>query len=453
MHNGMIGKRCRQPGLRPNAWRRRVFFTLKRKDGVSLDKERPGWLKRSFGIKLKRLHRWNAWVILFLAITGVILYLPPLRRYIAPFRVELKLFHIYLGYFSIFLLLLYVPLLAKHVKQIWKRANHFYNLWFVIFLIAGWSVSGVILAFYRYVPAGWSSTALTFHDLFTYVGVPYSTYHAISRSRWLKQIDREERKAAPTEKQEETAAPAAVRKNMPSLSRRKFIRVGVGGILVVAVAPFLYGWLRRAVSISGSALKETAKNDGNHMVPKPDPLPGSLPPKGGGFQGTFRPYTVTAYPSFSSDTWKFTIDGLVDRPMHMNWKAFLKLPRKVQVSDFHCVTGWSVYHVTWEGVPLSHLLKKAGVKSKAKYVKFYSGDGVYTDTLTIKQAHLKDVMVAVLRDGKAIPQDYGGPTRLVVPEMYGYKSVKWLNRIELIDQPWTGFWEKRGYEKDAWYRG
>lgn len=415
--------------------------------------KRQGWLKFPYGIKLKKLHKWNAWVILLLAITGLILYLPPIRRYIAPFRVDLKLFHIYLGYFSIFLLLLYVPLLSKHLKQIWKRTNQRYNLWIVLFIILGWSVSGVILALYRYLPAGWSSTALTFHDLFTYVGIPYAAYHAISRSRWLKKIEREERKAEKQEKAEKTVQPAAFRKKEPSLSRRKFIRLGAGGLLVIAVAPFFYGWLQRLAGFSGASMKNTAKNDGNHMVPAPDPAPASLPPKGGGFQGTFRPYTVTAYPSFSSKTWKFSIDGLVHHPMTFNWNEFLKLPRKVQVSDFHCVTGWSVYHVTWEGVPLSHLLKKAGVHSKAKYVKFHSGDGVYTDTLTIKQAHLDDVMVAVLRDGKPIPQDYGGPTRLVIPEMYGYKSVKWLNKIELIDQPWTGFWEKRGYQKDAWYRG
>jgi len=126
------------------------------------------------------------------------------------------------------------------------------------------------------------------------------------------------------------------------------------------------------------------------------------------------------------------------------------LNRNVQVSDFHCVTGWSVYSVTWEGLKLKDLLKQAGVKSEAKYAKFYSQDGVYTDTLTIDQAMDDDVMVAMLIDGELIENRNGGPVRLIVPRMYAYKSVKWLNRIELIDHEHTGYWEKRGYDKDAW---
>jgi sulfoxide reductase catalytic subunit YedY len=131
---------------------------------------------------------------------------------------------------------------------------------------------------------------------------------------------------------------------------------------------------------------------------------------------------------------------------------FLKLKRKVQVSDFHCVTGWSVYNNTWEGIPLSELLDKAGVDARAKFVEFYSGDKVYTDTLSLEQARMQDVMVAVLHDGKPIPQELGGPVRLIVPKMYTYKSVKWLQSIELLEKDHTGYWEQRGYDNDAWVR-
>jgi sulfoxide reductase catalytic subunit YedY len=159
---------------------------------------------------------------------------------------------------------------------------------------------------------------------------------------------------------------------------------------------------------------------------------------------------VTEIPSFSSDTWKFAISGLVANPQTYSWSQFLEIPRKVQVSDFHCVTGWSVYHVTWEGIPLSQLLDAAKVDGKARFVKFYSGDGVYTDTLTLEQAQMEDVIVAVLMDGKPIPQKLGGPVRLVVPKMYAYKSVKWLQGIELIEREHIGYWEARGYDIDAW---
>ncbi len=62
----------------------------------------------------------------------------------------------------------------------------------------------------------------------------------------------------------------------------------------------------------------------------------------------------------------------------------------------------------------------------------------------------RNVIVAVLHDGKPIPNDLGGPVRLIIPKMYAYKSVKWLNRIELIEEDHIGYWGERGYEHDAW---
>lgn len=96
------------------------------------------------------------------------------------------------------------------------------------------------------------------------------------------------------------------------------------------------------------------------------------------------------------------------------------------------------------GPPLSKLLDMAGVQPGAVMVKFYSGDGVYTDSLTLDQARMDDIMVAVMHDGKPIPNQLGGPVRLVTPQMYAYKSVKWLNRIELINEDYVGYWEQRG---------
>ncbi len=414
-----------------------------------MDKWRS-WLNLPFGKKLVKYHRWNAWLILLLAITGLLLYFPELRGLTARFRVQLKDFHIFLGILSIFVLALYLPLLSKHVRQIWKRTNQRYNLWFVLLLLIGWSVSGIILWQYRSLPDVWSSAALLIHDLFTYIGVPYAIYHAISRSRLLKKLDRESRLANRTIEKEPEARSAISGKRDALVSRRTFIRLGSGLLLALGIGPFFYRWLK---TLSGPSNAQNTKSSINHMMPEPKPLPQSLHPEKGGGDGTYRLYTVTDVPSFTSETWELSVNGLVNKPLTYSWKAFLKLPRKAQVRDFHCVTGWSVYHVTWEGVMLSDLLKASGVTSKAKYVKLYSGDGVYTDSLTLKQAHLEDVMVAVLRDGKPIPQGYGGPARLIVPEMYAYKSVKWLTKIELIDHDYTGYWEQRGYKKDAWYRG
>lgn len=203
------------------------------------------------------------------------------------------------------------------------------------------------------------------------------------------------------------------------------------------------------VTVEEIAADAAAPNGQALLTPAPD----SSPPIGGGSEGGFRIYTVTAIPNFDPDRWTFNVNGLVERPLVWDWPAFAKLARKVQVSDFHCVTGWSVYHATWEGIPLKELLAMAGIGTGATHVKFYSGDGVYTDALTLDQADMDDVMVAALIDGKPIPEDLGGPARLIVPRMYAYKSVKWLQSIELIDRDHIGYWQERGYEVDAWVPG
>ncbi|MEB4792482.1 molybdopterin-dependent oxidoreductase, partial [Paenibacillus chondroitinus] len=250
---------------------------------------------------------------------------------------------------------------------------------------------------------------------------------------------------------ERTAAQAVIAALKASpITRASFLRLAAGLVLVIAVGPAFYRWIKGAFDTGGSSTAEYVAGDGNSMLPPPAPLPDSAAVVGGGAKGNFRIYTVTEIPAFSSETWQFAISGLVDKPAVWNWEEFLKLKRTVQVSNFHCVTGWSIYNCTWEGIPLKQLLAAAGVQSKAKFVKFYSGDKVYTDALSLEQADGDDIMVAVMLDGKPIPQKLGGPVRLIVPQMYAYKSVKWLQAIELIEKEHMGYWEVRGYDNDAW---
>lgn len=429
-----------------------------------------GWLKQSFGKRLNAIHSWNAWILLLLTITGIVLSIGAIRGDLGSFRVTLKQLHIYLGVASILLIALYAPMIRKHWRQIRARRNQRANLVFVLALLAGWAASGVILWQFRHLPPAWNNTALLVHDLLTWVGVPYALYHAISRSRWLKRQQRLEQAAAaaaakppavqppakdPVAATDATAERSAAQAVIAALkespiTRASFLRIFAGLVIVIAVGPAFYRWIKGAFDNGGSATAEYITGDGNSMLPPPAPLPDSAAVVGGGAQGNFRIYTVTEIPAFSSDTWQFAISGLVDNPGVWNWEEFLKLKRTVQVSNFHCVTGWSIYNCTWEGIPLKQLLAAAGVQAKAKYVKFYSGDKVYTDALSLKQAGGDDIMVAVLLDGKPIPQKLGGPVRLIVPQMYAYKSVKWLQGIELIEKEHMGYWEVRGYDNDAW---
>ncbi|UUZ83492.1 molybdopterin-dependent oxidoreductase [Paenibacillus sp. P26] len=403
-------------------------------------KEWKDWLAGvGYGKKLKRLHAWNAWSLVLLTLSGVLLFVPPLRAVLGEGRVWLKQAHIWIGLGSILVALLYLPPLPRHWKQLKEKGSQRANLGWVLLLLAGWIVSGLILWQFRTLPPVWSNGAPLVHDLFTWVGVPYAVYHSISRDRWVKASKR--REAGPTswktqpapsrtkhESVEERSAAQTVidRLKRSPISRATFLRLLFGVLLVFGVGPAFYRWLKSVSDTGGEELARLSAEDGNRMEPPPVPLPESNPPVGGGGQGQFRIYTVTEIPSFSSDNWKFAVSGLVEKEQAWNWQQFNELKRKVQVSDFHCVTGWSVYKVTWEGIPLAALLDLVQVKPQAKYVKFYSGDGVYTDALSLEQARIEDVMVAVLMDGKPIPQRLGGPVRLIVPKMYAYKSVKWL---------------------------
>ena len=121
-----------------------------------------------------------------------------------------------------------------------------------------------------------------------------------------------------------------------------------------------------------------------------------------------------------------------------------------QVSTFHCVTGWTVKNVQWGGVRLAEVLSLAQPKDVAHALEFVSAEKPYDDYLDLRQIALHDVMLAYEMDGKPLSRAHGAPLRLIIPEMYGYKNVKWLSGINLVGRPQDGYWEQRGYDVDAW---
>ena len=167
--------------------------------------------------------------------------------------------------------------------------------------------------------------------------------------------------------------------------------------------------------------------------------------------GRFRIYTVTAdLPSRSPAAYRLKVGGLVDTPLDLSFADLQALPHTNLVKDFQCVTGWRVPAVPWAGVTLSTLLEKAGVQAGARAVLFHSFDGAYTESLTLDQARRPDVIVADSMEGGPVSSIHGGPVRLYVAPMYGYKSCKWLDAIEVSDHVIPGYWEDRGYDVDAW---
>jgi DMSO/TMAO reductase YedYZ molybdopterin-dependent catalytic subunit len=185
------------------------------------------------------------------------------------------------------------------------------------------------------------------------------------------------------------------------------------------------------------------------------PIIGLLPQ---GVRATFpspdtgwRIYSVNPpYPTFDPVSWRLRIDGLVAAPQSYSLGALRALPRAEQVSDFHCVTGWSVPRVHWAGVRFADLLEAARPLPQGRALNFISAEEPYADSLTLAQAMLSDAMLAYEMDGKPLAREHGAPVRLVMPRMYGYKGTKWVRRITLTERPVPGFWEQRNYDQDAW---
>jgi DMSO/TMAO reductase YedYZ molybdopterin-dependent catalytic subunit len=178
----------------------------------------------------------------------------------------------------------------------------------------------------------------------------------------------------------------------------------------------------------------------------PTGLTGLIPAAGG-----FRYYSISGgEPLRTPADYRLTVTGLVDRPSIYTYADLVSMPRTRLVRDFQCVTGWRVPSVSWTGVRLSDLLDSVGVAPAARALTFTSFDGADTESLTLDQARRPDVIVALGMYDKPLTRAHGGPVRLYAAPMYGYKSLKWLSGIALTDQVVPGFWERNGYDVDAW---
>ena len=180
---------------------------------------------------------------------------------------------------------------------------------------------------------------------------------------------------------------------------------------------------------------------------------GRLVPDGlaGAISGGWRIYAINPpWPRFDPSRWRLEVRGEVERPLSLSYADLRALPSEAQDSDFHCVTGWTVGGVHWQGVRLQTLWNLARPTSRARYVNFVSMEQPYVDTLTLRQTTMPQVMLAHTMDGAPLSRAHGAPLRLVIPEMYGYKNVKWLTRLEVVSSLRPGYWEQNGYDVDAW---
>lgn len=154
-------------------------------------------------------------------------------------------------------------------------------------------------------------------------------------------------------------------------------------------------------------------------------------------------------PHVPAEQWVIEVDGLVENPLRIDHVHWVTLPRLHETDDFHCVEGWSVDGVGWEGVSPGVLLREARPLSQAAFVTFHAYGGTYADSLTLAEAFSSEALLADTLDGRPLPPPHGGPIRLVIPSQLGYKNVKWVVRLEVTKQRALGYWEERGYPAEA----
>jgi DMSO/TMAO reductase YedYZ molybdopterin-dependent catalytic subunit len=156
-------------------------------------------------------------------------------------------------------------------------------------------------------------------------------------------------------------------------------------------------------------------------------------------------------PHFDAGKWDFKISGLVDELVRLTWEEFRALLQTEVTSDFHCVTRWSRLDNHWKGVLFTDLLKLVKMKPEARFALLLAEEG-YTANLPLADLLRPDVLFAFEHDGEPLVAEHGGPLRLIVPHLYGWKSVKWVRGFMLLDHDRLGFWERKGYHAygDPW---
>lgn len=158
--------------------------------------------------------------------------------------------------------------------------------------------------------------------------------------------------------------------------------------------------------------------------------------------------TAEQPPDVDADSWTLTISGMVEKTLTLNLQEVRDQGAVETVRDFHCVESWSVPSNEWKGVPVHRILELAHPLPEARYA-VVSSPGGYETSLSLDMLMRSDTLLVWERGGRPLSRAHGHPLRLIVPDLYAYKSVKWVSEIKVVSQEGLGFWESRGYHRGA----
>ncbi|MGD2250996.1 MAG: molybdopterin-dependent oxidoreductase [Candidatus Methanofastidiosia archaeon] len=153
-------------------------------------------------------------------------------------------------------------------------------------------------------------------------------------------------------------------------------------------------------------------------------------------------------PQIDITEYTLVVTGLVDTELVLTYEDIVSFPAVTQITTLYCVTGFQDTG-QWTGVPVKYILEKAGYSENTVSVVFYAPDDDYSSSISLEKALQEDTILAYKMNDVTLPRNHGYPLRLVVPDKWGYKWVKWVVKIELVDYEYEGYWESRGYSNIA----
>jgi DMSO/TMAO reductase YedYZ molybdopterin-dependent catalytic subunit len=154
-------------------------------------------------------------------------------------------------------------------------------------------------------------------------------------------------------------------------------------------------------------------------------------------------------PNIDREDYILEFDGEIENPMKFTLKELKEIQDKEIVVDIHCVTSWSKYDTKWGGISFNKIFDLIKPKPTVNYVEFFCADGGFTTTVPLGKLQAENTILALSYDGLPITEKHGGPVRPIIPDLYFYKSAKWVIKITFLKEDRLGYWERGGYSNKA----
>jgi DMSO/TMAO reductase YedYZ molybdopterin-dependent catalytic subunit len=208
------------------------------------------------------------------------------------------------------------------------------------------------------------------------------------------------------------------------IARRLFLKIAGGVMFMTSITSSVFGFFMKSLPV-----RTVEKNK-------------------------FRFNTSTGFIEWASEKkeeYRLIVDGLVSEPKSFSYADIASIPLVEQVSDFHCVEGWSVMDLKWSGFRFQEIMNRIELRNNATHVLFHSfgitgsspgGQSHYIESFPLSELLDPDreILLAHTLNNRPLPEDNGGPLRLIAPYDLGYKSIKFISRIEFIKGERAGWW-------------